>query len=135
MTMRGLVDSLILADSALTDLVPQERWREGSSDNETPLTPFVEYRWGPTTPSVTPRSPVRSCTLTIYVHDKIGSYDRVINPIVDRLKTTLGDAGAVVAEGASLVAADWQDDGEDGYDDGHRTIVRTTRYRIVGTGL
>lgn len=135
MTMRGLIDGVILGDVALLALVPADRWREAWSDDTTPLRPFVEYRWGLTAPSVHPMHLVRSAPLDLYVHDDAGSFDRKINPVIARLRVVLDAAAGVVNAGASLVAAEWQEDGPDAYDDGHRTAVRYTRYRIVGTGL
>jgi hypothetical protein len=134
-TIRGLVDDIILADSTLTDLVPAERWREAWMDDTTPARPFVEYRWGLTLPSVHHANLVRSAPLDLYVHDDQGSFDSKINPVITRLRDVLEAAAGTVAEGASLICAEWQEDGPDGYDDGHRTAVRYTRYRIVGTGF
>jgi hypothetical protein len=135
MTMRGLIDSIITSDSTLTTLVPADRWREAWVDDSTPIRPFVEYRWGLTSPSVHSQNAVRSAPLDLYVHDDQGSFDSKINPVISRLRIVLEVAAGMVGFGASLVAAEWSEDGPDAYDDGHRTAVRYTRYRIVGTGL
>lgn len=135
MTMRELIDGVISADLELMALIPVTSWREALSDDSTPARPFVEYRWGLVSRSVTPSNPVRSAILDLYVHDNPGSFDSRINPVIVRLRPVLEAAAGTVAEGASLVCAEWQEDGPDAYDDGHRTAVRYTRYRIVGTGL
>lgn len=136
MSLRGLVDTIILADAGLTALIPAERWREAhNGQDDTPPRPFAEYRWGLTSQSVSPRNPVRSAALEIYVHDDQGSYDSKINPVIARLRAVLEAATGSVGIDSSLTAAEWQEDGPDAYDDGHRTAVRYTRYRVIGTGL
>lgn len=135
MTLRGLVDSILTTDAALVAIVPADRWREAWADDSTPVRPFVEYRWGLTAPSVHRAASIRSAPLDLYVHDDNGSFDSRINPVISRLRIVLEAAAGRVGFGASLVAAEWSEDGPDAYDDGHRTAVRYTRYRIVGTGL
>lgn len=133
--MRGLIDSIVLSDGELTALVPADRWREAGANADTPARPFAEYRWGLSQPGVTSRSQVRSQILDVYVHDEEGSYDAVINPAISRLRTVLDAATGSVGFGASLAGAVWQEDSPDIYDDGHRTAVRYSRYRIIGTGI
>lgn len=137
MTMRGLIDSIILSDEQLMALIPEERWREANSTDDAPERPFAEYRWGITSSSVLPRHPVRSAVLQVYVHDDQGSFDARINPIIVRLKAVLALAAGINSPtlGASIIACDWMEDGPDTYDDGYRTAVRYTQFRVVGTGL
>lgn len=135
MTMRALIDSIILSDEVLTSHIPASRWGEAGSFNETPKRPFAEYRWSVTNPGPHTRSQVASANLSVYVHDDPGNNSEHIIPVLARLRRTLEEAVTAVGFDASLVGADWQFDGPDAYDDGHRTAVRYGTYRIVGTGL
>lgn len=94
-----------------------------------PERPFAVIRLGIDTPEVHQREGATSTTATIWVHDDPGSYIRI-----DGLLKTIRDAIIAKSDlsGAGIFEAIWIGDGPDLADDGRKTIVKTTAYRLVG---
>lgn len=129
---RTLIRQLILGDIELAALgvVPAGVL---SGDIDTPqVRPFLQLRWGTTQPGL---STVNFRLLTIWVHDEPGDYAPYIDPIAFRLRNLLPAQYALAHETGWLTSVEWSGDGDDGSDDGHGTIFRTTSYTLVGSGF
>jgi hypothetical protein len=104
-----------------------------AGDVDTPMErPFVDLRWL-TTPSVPNIGGVGPRLLTVWVHDQPNDYER-IDAIIRRIKAIFAGLVGVRHETGYITLIEWTGDGEDGLDDGHGTIFRTTSHGVVGSG-
>lgn len=137
MSIRTLVDTAVVASVPLMAVAGPERWFEaGGVGGETPPFPFAEYRWGVETPAfkMDGTGPV-TMMLDVYFHDEPGNYSANILPMVREFKRTILSAVGTQLDGTDLIGVSWEYDGPDSYDDGHRSAVRYSRYRLAGTGF
>lgn len=93
--------------------------------------PFIDLRWG-LTPSVPNIANVGPRFLTVWVHDEPNDYER-IDRIIRRVKAIFAGLVGVRHETGYITLIEWSGDGEDGKDEGHGTIFRTTGHSIIGT--
>lgn len=104
-----------------------------AGDVDTPeIRPFIQLMWGinQAVPSIGGMGPRQ---LTIWVHDEPNDYAR-IDAIIRRIKAIFAQVIAAKHEFGYISVIEWNGDSEDGKDDGHGTIFRTTGHSIVGTG-
>ena len=125
--MRTLVRQVLLADSVLG--VPTIV--SGDADSVTER-PFMNLQWGENAPGL---AHVHRRSLVVWFHDEPSDYAR-IDQLVARTRAVLTAlAGAPAPEGGVLLEARWETDSGDLRDDSRRTILRTSTYTIVGTGM
>jgi hypothetical protein len=134
MTIASIVHGLIIAEEALTVVIPEERWFGASAIDEanrpTPL--FAVIRYGVRTRGM---SNIHRIPLEIWVHDEPGSYGTINSVIADLRGTLDGVVHHGDSDGNELMSADWVSDSGDLYDPGYRTIVRNTSYNLIGQGV
>jgi hypothetical protein len=131
--MRSIIRGILIADSDLTDIIPANRWFASGSidDDNTPATPFAVIRFGLVNRGM---AHVQRGSVTIWIHDGRGSYSNIDAAM--RLITGILDGREHVSDGDSeLIKATWQDTSGDLFDNGYRTLTKTTTYEIVGTGV
>lgn len=128
--MRTIVRTAITGDAALQALgVTPEATLAG--DVDTPQgRPFLNLKWGSNLPSFKEQVTVQT-TLTIWVHDEPADYAR-IDRILARLHVLLPSLAGVVSGDSEVQVIEWQQDGPDLQDDGHRTIVKVATFLVVG---
>jgi len=120
----------LLATPALLAVVPEAFiFGDGSLVGSPSERPFIVLAFGGDTaelndgdaPAVTSRS------LSIWVHDTPGSYERIDN-VLGFIRNSL--VGQVASPGAT--GCFWQGDSSDLADDNYGTIVRNSSFRLVG---
>lgn len=130
--MRRTVYSLL--SGSLLGYVPEDRWYQHGTIDETPAKPFAVYRLSGTFPGVTARSKVRPVRLEVWIHDEPGSYI----PIDSALDDVEGLLEAVVhvsaAENESISQVQWESRSPDLTDDGFRTICKMSAFTLIGKG-
>jgi hypothetical protein len=129
--MRAVIREAIITDAMLLSAgVTPEATLAGDIDTPAVM-PFLNLKWGPTTPAPFGGSAIQT-TLTIWVHDKTGDYDR-IDVICNRLRVLLPSLVGLpdMYDYVSQVA--WTGDSSDLQDDGHRTVVRQSNFTINGS--
>lgn len=131
--MRTYIAHALYSDTQLASLgVTREGTYAGDVDSPTQR-PYLVLRWLDTSRGVG-RSATKQRNLTIYVHDGYNDYTR-IDAIVRRIRQVFESiAGARTATGW-ITQVDWLTDSGDLSDDTSRTIMRTTSYNVVGSGM
>jgi hypothetical protein len=130
--MRAVIFNAITSDVVLQDigLDPAAVY---AGDVDTPAQrPFVQLMWG-IVPEVPNIAGVGPRVLTIWVHDQPNDYER-IDAIIRRIKSILAGLVGVKHDYGWITQVDWNGDSEDGKDDGHGTIFRTTGHSVIGSG-
>lgn len=129
--MRTLIRNAIVVDATLTGLgVVSAGVLAGEVDTPAQR-PFLVLRWGDTIPGL---DTVDRKVLVIWVHDNPGSYSR-IDSVIRGLKVLFRSMEADQHATGWLIKAEWVTDSGDLTDDGHGTIVRTTSFNFVSSGL
>ena len=130
--MRRLIYETLKTDTQLQALgVAPSAVLAGNVDTP-PERPFINLRWQGT-PSVPNVAGVGPRFLTIWVHDAPNDYERVDN-IIRRIKAIFAGLVGVRHETGYITVIEWTGDGEDGNDDGHGTVFRTTSHSLIGSG-
>lgn len=128
--MRAIVRNAIITDATLLALgVTPAATLAGNVDTPTGR-PFLNLKWGSNLPSFKEQVTVQT-TLAIWVHDEPADYER-IDKILARLHTLLPSLVGVVSGTSEVQVIEWQNDGPDLQDDGHRTIVKVATFLVVG---
>src|SRR6266511_702474 len=105
-----------------------------SGDVDSPIQrPYIVLRWQEATPGVG-RSETRQRGLIIYVHDVYNDYTR-IDAIVRRIREVFEAIAGARTESGWVTQVDWVTDSGDLSDDTSKTIMRTTAYNVVGSGM
>lgn len=129
--MRVIVRNAIINDATLVSLgVTPEATLAG--DVDTPAgRPFLNLKWGAESPSFRNHLTVQT-TLVVWVHHTPWDYDP-INKILSRLRILLPSIeGVTMPDGSEVQVINWQGNGPDLQDDGHRTIVKVGNYQVIG---
>lgn len=121
---QALTSDAMLADLGLNTVV------SGDADS-VQARPFINLRWGDTTPGM---GPVQRRNLVVWIHDEPGDYDR-IDQITRRIRDVLTGMYGVITEQGSIVAIEWVTDSGDLSNETRRTILRTSTYQVVGSGV
>lgn len=95
------------------------------------LRPFVNLQWAETTPGM---DRVRRRTLVVWVHDEPADYTRV-DLVVKTIRTTLEALAPAGDATGWLSGITWLTDSSDLRNDERGTILRTSTYLVVGSGL
>ena len=126
--MRSALMSFLMQETALTDIIPEERWVSGRDLEDRPPTPFAVLRFGGTFRCV---DPVRTSRMEIWVHDEPGNYD-LIDEVIKLVYNKLHKAVHISDAEAEIVCATWVGDSIDLYDPALRTNTKSTGYDLVG---
>jgi hypothetical protein len=132
--MRSLFRSLILANTDLTDKIPEDNWKTSGSltEDNLPERPFAVIRFGVATRGM---ATIKRGSATIWVHDVLGTYTN-IDSILDLLHGTLDGVEQVSDEaGNELISCEWDSTSGDLYDPGFRTITKNMTFNLIGKGV
>jgi hypothetical protein len=129
--MRGLprkaLREWLVADPALTAVVPAARWVQRGAVVDIPSRPYVVL--------ADLGTDVRGTGVTglfgVYVHDDRGSY-LSIDDLLDLVKSRMESVQQFVGTDGRIVEASWQGHSEDVFDDPTNTNVKNSTYRVVG---
>jgi hypothetical protein len=130
--MRTMIYHALANDATLRSLgVDANAFYAGDIDTPDER-PFVNLRWGltqavPSIGAVAPRQ------LAIWVHDTPNDYAR-IDAIIRRIKQIFAGLVGARHELGYITVIEWNGDSDDGKDDGHGTIFRSTGHSIIGSG-
>jgi hypothetical protein len=128
--MRSLIRLALITPLAALDVAP-DAIVSGDADS-VHQRPFVNLQWSETTPGM---SYVRKRSLVVWVHDEPADYTRV-DAIVKKVRTTLESlAASMVDTGGWFHSATWLTDSSDLRNDERGTILRTSTYSVVGSGM
>lgn len=130
--MRALLRGLLIANVKLIAEIPAERWIEGGSVVDTPPRPFAVIRFGGVFRGV-PKSLVGTRRAEIWIHDEPGTYTK-IDSIIAEIKRTIDGVGPIKDEHSSISEIAWVSDSTDLFDDGYKTITKSTGFDITGSG-
>lgn len=131
--MREYVARALWSD---TQLMAEGVTRAGtySGDVDSPTQrPYIVLRWQESTPGVG-RSATKQRGLIVYVHDNYNDYTR-IDRILRRIRQVFEAIAGARTENGWITQADWLTDSGDLSDDTSRTIMRTSAYNFVGSGI
>jgi hypothetical protein len=128
--MRAVIRAAIIGDAPLIALgVTSGGTLAGDVDTPEPR-PFLNLKWGTTNPAL--GGVAQQTTLSIWVHDTPGDYER-IDSICRRLRVLLPSLLGLADLDDYVSQIAWTGDGADGQDDGHRTIYRQSNYTLNGS--
>jgi hypothetical protein len=129
--VRKAVYHLLTTDAPLLALLPAEHWYERGSVPDSPPKLFAVLAWQGVTRVGRANSLPR---LTIWVHDRRGSYDKV-DKVLARCTELLEAVQQYEHDGQRIAQADFEGSSVDLYDDVYRSNTRNAGYRVVGSGL
>lgn len=125
--MRNAVFSLLSSDVILKELGVDKVYASPALDTP-PEQLFVVLAWQEVNPEF---KNVGTQNLTIWVHNRQSNY-RLINQIIDRVKSLMTSTFHRTGTDGTFVQAQWTGEGPDVWDDGFRTYVKTSGYRCNG---
>lgn len=131
MTVRKVVSRALWTDLQMNGLgiTKASFW---SGDADTPETrPYLVMRWGDTAVGV---GDSRQRTLVVWIHDQGNNYDR-IDAILRRARDLITDIHGARTDTGWITTIDWITDSGDLSDDTTHTIVRTSSYNVVASGM
>lgn len=131
-TVHSLVYAALSQDAALNALGidADSCWAAGSFDGPQP-TPFMVIRWGLVTRGIGPSNPA---TVTLFVYDDPGSYERT-NAILLRARAVMLGLSATGTASNWITSVQWLGDSEEGNDDAYRTLMRNAEFSVVSNTL
>lgn len=133
--MRATVRDLLIADAALTALIPSERWYQAGAVLDVPLKPFAVLRW--LSPVAGGAAGTFAHQFQVHIHDERGSYKRIdeilggpyraggVYPILAGIAGTGGTDGYVAQ-------ADYLGDSGDQEDEGFRSNTKFSSWQVIG---
>jgi hypothetical protein len=132
--MRKTIYSALTSASALTAIVPIERWYEAGAVIDTPRRPFVVLRWIAPVPSASGRWLNQ---LRVDVHDQRGDYSRIEallgNPYsgggIYALLTGLTD---YVGSDGRITQCDYLNHSGDQEDEDYKTNYKFSSWQVIG---
>lgn len=102
-----------------------------------PAKPFVVHRWGTVQRSFR-GAPSKLQSVTLWFYDGETEEDRDYSRIDDMIARTRvlmeGVEAVKLSATQGITQVEWTQDGEDGWDDVYRAIVRTSSYDIIASG-
>lgn len=130
--MRTLVRQLLLAHSGFVLIYPAAKLIQRSAVvvGEAQEPPFAVISMGVVTKRV---GSAVTRSMTLWCHDAAGDYGQ-IDLALQHARVALDVWGLTSSSGGSLIRSEWTGEGEDAYDDGFNTIVRTGQWDLTGTG-
>lgn len=132
MGLRTTTRLYLVADLALTAMVPASRWITRGAVEDTPELPYVVLAWGGTAPSTGGRNTPQ--LLDVYVHNEIGDYT-FIDDVLELVYQRLSSVQQYVASGYRLVQADFQGKSADLTDPDTRTGFIYSSWKLLGGGI
>jgi hypothetical protein len=103
-----------------------------SGDADTPaMRPYVVMRWGDTQVGV---GDSRQRSLVVYIHDEGNNYDR-IDAALRRTRDIITEIHGARTTTGWITTIDWVLDSGDLSDDATHTIMRTSTYNVVASGM
>lgn len=138
--MRELIYGWLTHDSAFNALVAADRVfamsSAGVSDDKLPAVAdgrfaFYSYQWN--TNLLHTQFDAGSGTLQLNIYDEPGDYLDIDSSLRAARSLLRSSTPAESARG-TLIAAEWQGDSDDFFDDGLKAIFKTCTWRLVGTG-
>lgn len=131
MSVRVTTHQLLVAQPALTALVPTERWFRRGGTIDTPALPYVVLAW---LGSVTVGGRNSPELLDVYVHDERGSYGKIdqvlkaVKPVLLAAEQYAGPSGT----STRLVQATYLGRSADLFDPDNGTAFQYSSWRIIG---
>jgi hypothetical protein len=126
--MRRLVYQALINSSALTQVIPVQRWiQAGAMDLAIPR-PFAVIRMTDGAPSI---SKSVQPSLQIWIHDDRGSYTR-IDSTLELVKTALNAAVPLEDATHRIVDINWTGDSPDLVDEGYDTNTKYASFTLTG---
>lgn len=127
--MRALMRLALVNDSTLS--VPEGAIVSGDADSVQER-PFINLQWSENNPGL---GPMTRRSLVVWVHDEPGDYAR-IDAILLRIRAIFtGLEAAQAPEGGWLNSVRWETDSGDLRDETRGTILRTSTYLLIGSGM
>jgi len=122
---------MLLAHAPFSAIYPASRLVEASAItlDVSREPPFAVIRMGRILRGV---GAVTTRTMQLWCHDAPGTYTRIDEALREARKAL--DLWSVSTQRGWLIRSEWVGDGEDSYDDGHKTIVRVGAWELTGTG-
>lgn len=132
--MRSIIRDLILENAELLSIIPEERWLSSGAltEDNSPPCPFGVFRWGTTERGI---GYIKRGTVTIWIHDSIGSYQTIDDVLALVTGTLDGKEQVEDGKGNELIVCEWQNNSGDLYDPGYRTLTKNMLFNIIGRGL
>ena len=125
--MRSVVRGSVIADTALTNIIPASRWIDSSAVLDKPPTrPFAVFRYGELQHVAKPGA---FRLLRVWVHDTPGSYKQ----IEEVLRLLRANLERLSDKQSKILCIEWQSDGEDLSDPTYNTVFKVATFRIVTT--
>ena len=133
--MRATIHSLLVADVALTAVIPSERWYQAGAVIDVPPKPFAVLRWLSPVPG--DAKGTRAHQLQVQVYDERGSYKRIddllggpyrsggVYPILAGILGVTGDDGYVAQ-------ADYLGDSGDDVDVDFKANTKFSSWQVIG---
>lgn len=131
MTVRKVIARALWSDVLMNGLgITQDSLWSGDVDTPVPR-PYMVLRWQDTQVGV---GDSRQRPLILWIHDKGNNYDR-IDAIVRRSRDIMTEIHGARTDTGWITAIDWLTDSGDLSDDTTHTILRTSSYNIVASGM
>lgn len=136
--MRATIRNLIIADAALTALIPPERWFQAGSVLDVPVKPFAILRW--ISPVAGNARGTFGHQFRIDVHDERGSYKRIDSILGGPYKTgglypILKGLMGVAGVDGYIAQADFLGDSGDQEHVDYKSNMKFTSWQIAGRNL
>jgi len=136
--MRATVRNLLLADPALTALIPTSRWFQAGAVLDVPPKPFAVLRWIAPVAGNARGSFARQ--LRVDVHDERGSYARIDRILgmpgrIGGVYSILSQAFGVTGVDGYISQADYLGDSGDQEDLDLRSNFKFSSWQLVGRDL
>lgn len=131
MTVRKVVSRALWTDVQMNALgvTKASFW---SGDADTPeIRPYLVMRWGDTSIGV---GDSRQRSLVLWIHDQGNNYDR-IDTLLRRARNIITEIHGARTDTGWITTIDWLTDSGDLSDDTTHTIVRTSSYNVVASGM
>lgn len=138
--MRKIIHDLLTANTTLTNMIPADRWIQGSAMLNVPERPFAVIRFGGFLRGITRKdgSGIRTARLEVWGHWDRGSFLGVDDLLreVRRTLLTAKDIKRVREDGSAVffMEASWENDSPDMFDQDTLTNCRATIFEVVGNG-
>lgn len=130
--MRATMHQFLIAQSALTDIVPVGRWYQAGNVVDKPAFPFVVERWLAPVPGAA-RNTYRK-QLRIDVHDERGSYMR-IDSFLYALPPLLSAVSNLVGADGRITECDFLGNGGDQEDPVYHSNFSFSSWQVIGVSL
>lgn len=131
MTVRKIVSRALFLDLQMNQLgITKDSFWSGDAD--TPSTrPYIVMRWADTQIGV---GDSRQRNLVMWIHDAGNNYDK-IDSILRRARSIITEIHGARTDTGWITTIDWLTDSGDLSDDTTHTILRTSTYNVIASGM